>query len=97
MPGEVRLTLSFLSRIPAGGRGEIRNIPRHFGLVGYLPGLLYVGGRTVSRDFLWTLVVISVVFFLFDLFHVDGLLDVFEEGLHRARGVVRKAEFVGPV
>lgn len=91
LPGEVRLTLSFLSRIPVGGRGEIRNIPRHFGLVGYLPGLLYVGGRAVSRDFLWTLAVISVVFFLFDLFHVDGLLDTLDGLLNQGDRAKRLA------
>jgi len=79
---EVRLTISFLSRLPLGGGGELRRIPIHFPLVGYLCAGSYVGarwlfGKLISPD-AGVLASICITFYLFNLFHFDGLLDTID-------------------
>ncbi len=78
MLDEPRLAFSFLSRVPLGGKGNVKNIARYFTLVGYGAGLIYWAGRRYLHSDLGALLVIVTGFLLFDLFHFDGLLDTFD-------------------
>ncbi len=81
---EPRLAFSFLSRVPLGGKGNVKNIARYFTLVGYGAGLIYwVGCRYIHGD-LGALLTIVTGFLLFDLFHFDGLLDTFDGFFNQA-------------
>jgi adenosylcobinamide-GDP ribazoletransferase len=84
MLDEPRLALSFLSRIPAGGKGDVRHITRYFTLVGYCAGAVYWAGRQYVPGDLGVILSITVGFFLFDLFHFDGLLDTFDGFLNQS-------------
>lgn len=79
---EVRLAISFLSRLPFGGGGELRRIPIHFPLVGYLCAGFYVGARWLFGKLIspeaGSLASICITFYLFNLFHFDGLLDTID-------------------
>lgn len=89
-------TLSLLTRLPSnvnfGGnwKERFRKSPRFFTTVGYLPGLLYAFMRWVACNAgnKWELVVtalgLSVGFYFFDLFHFDGLLDMFDGFLNQS-------------
>lgn len=78
MLDEPRLAFSFLSRLPFGGKGSIKNIARYFTLVGYGAGVIYWAGRRYVPGDLGAVLAIVTGFFLFDLFHFDGLLDTFD-------------------
>ncbi|HPO28204.1 MAG TPA: adenosylcobinamide-GDP ribazoletransferase, partial [Petrotogaceae bacterium] len=81
---EILMTISFLSRIPAGGTGEIKKIPRYFTIVGYLSGLLYMILTAIMGKGVFQVVLTMVVaFFFFDLFHFDGLLDTLDGFLNQ--------------
>uniref|UniRef100_A0A7C4CF50 Adenosylcobinamide-GDP ribazoletransferase n=1 Tax=Fervidobacterium thailandense TaxID=1008305 RepID=A0A7C4CF50_9BACT len=89
-------TLSLLTRLPSnvnfGGnwKERFRKSPRFFTTVGYLPGLLYAFMRWMACNAgnKWELVVtalgLSVGFYFFDLFHFDGLLDMFDGFLNQS-------------
>ena len=49
MLDEPRLAFSFLSRLPFGGKGNVKHIARYFTLVGYVAGLLYWADAGSSR------------------------------------------------
>jgi adenosylcobinamide-GDP ribazoletransferase len=84
MLDEPRLAFSFLSRLPSGGKGSVKNIARYFTLVGYGAGVIYWAGRTYIPGDLGAVLSILVGFFLFDLFHFDGLLDTFDGFFNQA-------------
>lgn len=89
---EVVLALSFLSRMPlkVPHRQDwmviAQRIPRYFTLVGYVPGALYaLGAQFTPIVGLWMgLVSLSVGYYLFDLFHFDGLLDTLDGFLNQS-------------
>ncbi len=76
--GEFLLTLSLLSRVPSSGRGDLKRIPAYFGLVGYVVGLFYFLMKLLFPSMLGQLLVVAVGFWLFDMFHFDGLLDTLD-------------------
>ncbi|MFN6991440.1 MAG: adenosylcobinamide-GDP ribazoletransferase [Fervidobacterium sp.] len=86
------LTLTFLSRIPISLNSEafkrIRNTPTYFPLIGYMPGIIYYFGthlvakNTGSTFYVFFSMVLG--FYLFDLFHFDGLLDMFDGFLNQS-------------
>ena len=84
MLDEPRLALSFLSRLPFGGKGTVKHIARYFTLVGYAAGLVYWLGRQFVPGDLGAILSIVTGFFLFDLFHFDGLLDTFDGFFNQA-------------
>ena len=84
MLDELRLAFSFLSRLPFGGKGTVKHIARYFTLVGYVAGLLYWAGRRFVPGDLGAVLTIITGFYLFDLFHFDGLLDTFDGFLNQA-------------
>ncbi len=84
MLDEPRLAFSFLSRLPFGGKGSVKNIARYFTLVGYGAGVIYWAGRRYVPGDLGAILAILVGFFLFDLFHFDGLLDTFDGFFNQA-------------
>lgn len=84
MLDEPRLAFSFLSRLPFGGKGSVKNIARYFTLVGYAAGAVYWAGRRYVPGDLGAVLSILVGFFLFDLFHFDGLLDTFDGFFNQA-------------
>ncbi len=75
---EFLVALSFLSRIPlrisADSLHEIREISKYFSLIGYTPGLIYFLGRD-SENLIGYAISLAIGYWLFDLFHFDGLLD----------------------
>jgi adenosylcobinamide-GDP ribazoletransferase len=81
---EPRLAFSFLSRLPFGGKGSVKNVARYFTLVGYGAGAIYWAGRRYVPGDLGAVLTIVVGFFLFDLFHFDGLLDTFDGFFNQA-------------
>jgi adenosylcobinamide-GDP ribazoletransferase len=84
MLDEPRLAFSFLSRLPFGGKGSVKNIARYFTLVGYGAGVIYWAGRRYVPSDLGAILTIVVGFFVFDLFHFDGLLDTFDGFFNQA-------------
>ncbi len=84
MLDEPRLAFSFLSRLPFGGKGSVKNVARYFTFVGYGAGVIYWAGRTYVPDDLGVILSIVAGFFLFDLFHFDGLLDTFDGFFNQA-------------
>jgi len=81
---EQRLAFSFLSRLPFGGKGSVKNIARYFTLVGYGAGAIYWAGRTYVPGDLGAILTIVLGFLVFDLFHFDGLLDTFDGFFNQA-------------
>lgn len=89
---DVLLTFSFLSRVPVrvkelpDWRERVRRVPRYFSLVGYLPGVVYLIGAigTVRYSPVIGLISLAIGFYLFDLFHFDGLLDTFDGFLNQS-------------
>lgn len=79
---EIRLAVSFLSKLPLGGGGELKRIPIHFPLVGYLCAGSYIGTRWLFSRLIspegGVLASICLTFYLFNLFHFDGLLDTID-------------------
>jgi adenosylcobinamide-GDP ribazoletransferase len=84
MLDEPRLAFSFLSRLPFGGKGSVKNIARYFTAVGYGAGVVYWAGRSYVPGDLGVVLSIVIGFFLFDLFHFDGLLDTFDGFFNQA-------------
>ncbi|MFN3691842.1 MAG: adenosylcobinamide-GDP ribazoletransferase [Fervidobacterium sp.] len=86
------LTLTFLSRIPINLNSEtferIRNMPTYFPLIGYIPGTIYYfGSYLASKNIESTFSAFFTMvlgFYLFDLFHFDGLLDMFDGFLNQS-------------
>ncbi|MEJ5256842.1 MAG: adenosylcobinamide-GDP ribazoletransferase [Fervidobacterium sp.] len=94
---EFMIALSFISRIPVNMKGyqldagDIRKVPKYFSIVGYLIGSIYLSGATLSRlipnvggSLLVKVISIAAGFYLFDLFHFDGLLDMFDGFLNQS-------------
>ena len=84
MLDEPRLAFSFMSRVPLGGKGNVRHVPRYFTLVGYLAGAVYYTGHRWMPGDIGTIATIVIGFMLFDLFHFDGLLDTFDGFLNQS-------------
>ncbi len=74
---EVRLAISFLTRIPIGGKGNLKKIPAYFTLVGYLPGAFYALSK-LAGTYTSLLISLTLGWYLFDLFHFDGFLDTID-------------------
>ncbi|MFA5089162.1 MAG: adenosylcobinamide-GDP ribazoletransferase, partial [Candidatus Omnitrophota bacterium] len=79
---EVKLAFSFLTRIPVKACGKTEE-PAFFVLVGYAVGLAYLALLWLTQFLrlpgpLAIIVVMAVVYYLFELFHFDGLLDTFD-------------------
>lgn len=100
------LSLSFISRIPVRlpGKmtvtdGDIKACVRYFSLIGYIPGLTFALGRT-THNTIFYLTSIAIAFWLFDLFHFDGLLDTFDgffnQGTKEKRLQIMSYGNVGP-
>ncbi|MFN4190410.1 MAG: adenosylcobinamide-GDP ribazoletransferase [Pseudothermotoga sp.] len=87
---DLLITLSFISRLPINLSQiedfdrRIKRIPCYFTLVGYLPGLIYFVTGTFSENLTFRIFGIAVGFYLFDLFHFDGLLDMFDGFLNQS-------------
>ena len=75
---ELGWAISFLSRIPIGGRGNISKVPSYFSVVGYFAGATYFIIKILFPSFLGTIFAIALGFSLFDLFHFDGFLDTMD-------------------
>lgn len=89
---DILLTFSFISRLPVK-LGELsdwevrmKRIPAYFPIVGYVPGLIYFAGGFLSLKFGIIAPLLSIVlgFYLFDLFHFDGLLDTLDGFLNQS-------------
>jgi len=74
----IKTSISFMSRLPFGGNADLKDIPAFFPLTGYLAGGFYFFTMRFHRDFPYTLLIIAIGYFLFDLFHLDGLLDLLD-------------------
>lgn len=87
---DIILTISFLSRIPTGrlkidfSREGIRRMPAYFPLVGYLPGFIYFLTAGFSDSIPIKILGVAIAFYLFDLFHFDGLLDMLDGFLNQS-------------
>ncbi len=90
---EFRLAVSFLSRLPAGGNGRIGKVPAYFTAVGYLAGTVYFGIRVLVPALPGALLAMAAGFFIFDLFHFDGLLDTLD-GFLSQKAKDRKMEIM---
>ncbi len=75
---EFRLALSFLSRIPVGGSGNIKKVPSYFSSVGYVAGSVYFVMKFIFPSYLGAVLAIAIGGFLFELFHFDGFLDTLD-------------------
>lgn len=100
------LSLSFISRIPvklpskmAVTDRDIKACVRYFSFIGYIPGLIFALGR-MTHHIIFYLISIAVAFWLFDLFHFDGLLDTFDgffnQGTKEKRLQIMSYGNVGP-
>ncbi|WP_448377227.1 adenosylcobinamide-GDP ribazoletransferase [Fervidobacterium sp.] len=89
------LSLSFISRIPVKLKAvddwqeRIKRVPIYFPAVGYLPGIIYSSGRLFSakyEDYQFLIITVSITlgYYFFDLFHFDGLLDMFDGFLNQS-------------
>ena len=79
---EIRLSFSFLTRIPVKVSGKAGD-PAFFVLVGYAVGLAYFALLRLTQFIrlpgpLSVIIVMAVVYYFFELFHFDGLLDTFD-------------------
>ncbi|MFH0796522.1 MAG: adenosylcobinamide-GDP ribazoletransferase [Candidatus Omnitrophota bacterium] len=85
---KIRLAFALLSRIPIRASGDLKGLPPNeavpfFVLVGYAVGLTYWILLHLTRILhlfppVAILLVMAVVYYLFDLFHFDGLLDTLD-------------------
>lgn len=103
MWNDVKLAIAFLSRVPVPlkqNKGNLKNICAYFTFVGYLSGMFYFSTKLISGNFLWTLLSIAFGFYLFDLFHFDGLLDTldgfFYQGTKERRFEIMSKGDIGP-
>ncbi len=90
---EFRLALSFLSRIPVGGSGNIKKVPSYFSLVGYVAGSAYFIMRSIFPSYLGAVLAIAIGGFLFELFHFDGFLDTLD-GILSQKSKEKKLEIM---
>ena len=79
---EIGLSFSFLTRIPVRVSGKVGD-PAFFVLVGYAVGLAYLALLRLAQvvhlpGLLSIIIVMAVVYYFFELFHFDGLLDTFD-------------------
>jgi adenosylcobinamide-GDP ribazoletransferase len=79
---EIGLSFSFLTRIPVKISGKVGD-PAFFVLVGYAVGLAYLILLRLTQFIrlpgpLSVIIVMAVVYYFFELFHFDGLLDTFD-------------------
>ncbi|HOQ39917.1 MAG TPA: adenosylcobinamide-GDP ribazoletransferase [Fervidobacterium sp.] len=84
------LSFSFISRLPIrlpkinDFDDRIKRIPSYFSLVGYMPGAIYYLTALYEYSLLSKILGLAVGFYLFDLFHFDGLLDMFDGFLNQS-------------
>ncbi len=92
---EIALAFSFLSRLPIqfgnvnDWEAKVKKMPAYFPLVGYIPGFIYYFGSLLQSKYqefnvLISMLFISLGFYFFDLFHFDGLLDMFDGFLNQS-------------
>ncbi len=92
---EIALAFSFLSRLPIqlgnikDWEVKVKKMPAYFPIVGYAPGFMYYVGSLLQSKYpnlsvLISLSFVSLGFYFFDLFHFDGLLDMFDGFLNQS-------------
>ncbi|ACR79179.1 MULTISPECIES: adenosylcobinamide-GDP ribazoletransferase [Kosmotoga] len=103
MWNDMKLAIAFLSRVPVPlkqNKGNLKKICAYFTFVGYLAGVFYFSMKLISENFLWTLLSVALGFYLFDLFHFDGLLDTldgfFYQGTKERRFEIMSKGDIGP-
>ncbi len=86
----ILLAISFLSRIPIKlpeklyQKADLKKSAVFFPLVGYLPGLIIFLMLSIGNSILNRFLALAISFWLFDLFHFDGLLDTFDGFLNQS-------------
>jgi adenosylcobinamide-GDP ribazoletransferase len=93
MLSEFRMALSFLSRLPVGGSGNIKKIPSYFSLIGYVAASSYFVMKFVFPSYVGTILAVAVGGFLFELFHFDGFLDTLD-GILSQKSKEKKLEIM---
>jgi len=89
------LTLSFISRLPVKIKNiddwekRIKRIPVYFPVIGYIPGAIYSIGVLLAHSLsnyklLFIFGAMAIGYYFFDLFHFDGLLDMFDGFLNQS-------------
>ncbi|MFN3327613.1 MAG: adenosylcobinamide-GDP ribazoletransferase, partial [Fervidobacterium pennivorans] len=89
------LTLSFISRLPVKIKNidewekRIKRIPVYFPVIGYIPGTIYSIGVLFAHSLsnyklLFIFGAMAIGYYFFDLFHFDGLLDMFDGFLNQS-------------
>jgi len=89
------LTLSFISRLPVKIKNidewekRIRRIPIYFPAIGYIPGAIYSFAIVLTNSLsayklLFVFGAMAIGYYFFDLFHFDGLLDMFDGFLNQS-------------
>jgi len=89
------LTLSFISRLPVKIKNidewekRIKRIPVYFPVIGYIPGTIYSIGVLLAHSLsncklLFIFGAMAIGYYFFDLFHFDGLLDMFDGFLNQS-------------
>jgi len=92
---DVLLTLSFISRLPVKVKNvdewekRIKRIPIYFPAIGYIPGTIYSIAIVLSNSLstyklLFIFGAMAIGYYFFDLFHFDGLLDMFDGFLNQS-------------
>ncbi|WP_448377983.1 adenosylcobinamide-GDP ribazoletransferase [Fervidobacterium sp.] len=89
------LTLSFISRLPVKIKNidewekRIRRTPIYFPVIGYIPGAIYsfaivLANSLSTYKLLFVFGAMAIGYYFFDLFHFDGLLDMFDGFLNQS-------------
>lgn len=84
------IALTFLSRLPISFSYpedfeiRVKKAPSYFTLVGYLPGSIYFLTAIWAENIVLRVLGIAVGYYLFDLFHFDGLLDMIDGLLNQS-------------
>ncbi|MDK2884393.1 adenosylcobinamide-GDP ribazoletransferase [Pseudothermotoga sp.] len=90
MMNDFLTALSFISRLPVklnnteNFETNIKKAPSYFTLVGYIPGFIYFFTSLWSENIFIRIAGIATGFYLFDLFHFDGLLDMLDGFLNQS-------------
>ncbi|MCS7233057.1 MAG: adenosylcobinamide-GDP ribazoletransferase [Synergistetes bacterium] len=87
---EIIFAFSFLSRLPIktdhfeNSLNILKNISSYFTLIGYIPGLIYSLTAVFQSEIAIRIAGLALGFYLFDLFHFDGLLDMLDGFLNQS-------------
>jgi adenosylcobinamide-GDP ribazoletransferase len=80
---DILLTFSLLTRIPVKADGRIEQTPIYFVLIGYSVGfsyaiLFFLANIINFHPPFSTIIIMALVYYFFELFHFDGLLDTLD-------------------